>query len=138
MKLFITLVVLFASNTLYAQNVTNAQNWKCFQAEIKACKDLVNAEVSWEQVTRSELRELCGKSARACAKLSITKKSCVIYSRVGKKMSDRTATHEVNHCFGWTHGHSQHSHGSFWTPFAPVSRLIATGKLVVKEVLSHE
>jgi hypothetical protein len=120
-----------SANEIQANDYTNlsdAQNWKCYQAATELCADMVDAEVISVQVSHSELTQLCGNNAKACAKLNPVKGECLIFSEAGKNMEESTAIPEVNHCFGWDHGSTANSP---WKPFAPVARLLSEGILEV-------
>jgi hypothetical protein len=82
--------------------VVPAEATECTDAHVSACKDLVGAEITFEKVSNTKYKSVCGDNTRACATLNVTTKQCTIYYRT-RMLEQEILNHEMNHCRGWFH-----------------------------------
>lgn len=95
---FIMVLVVFVMTFV----VMPAEAAECSNAHETACEDLIGAEVTFEQVRKTEFRKTCGVQAEACAVLNVTTKQCIIYYYT-RFLDSHIVDHELNHCRGWFH-----------------------------------
>lgn len=85
----------------------------CENAEAVLCEPLVRVEIKIERHLPRVVSFKCGFDAQACAKLNIATGECTIYLS-----NERDLTHEMNHCFGWTHqSNKSKAYKETWKPF---------------------
>ena len=97
--------------------VLPAQADTCERADRNSCEDLLTVEVTFSKVGEDTFEKKCGKLSDACAVVSITNRTCVIYYKT-RSIDKYVLEHEMNHCRGWFHlGNSKSAYRRPWVDY---------------------
>lgn len=97
--------------------VLPAQADTCERADRNACADLLGAEITFSKVGEETFEQKCGELSDACAVVSITNRTCVIYYKT-RALDKYVLEHELNHCRGWFHkGNNKRAYRNPWVDY---------------------